>query len=181
MKPKKDIDADDNDKVSLDTRSEPFTLERWLLGDSSGFKQEKVPPSLIDESRVGLPSAKQHTCPPCNSEFSDQDNLNDHLLLAHGVGRSFRCDRCVARFEFVGGLKRHFREEHNSESSYPCMRCSKSFEKSDDLCDHIKLGRCRKQTVILTEEEMEKMKAARSLLLAQVSAFGANQNESKAR
>lgn len=60
-------------------------------------------------------------CNGCDSKFSEEDSLKDHMGQAHS-DKPYKCDCCQAAFRYKGNLASH-KTVHTGESSIGC-RCT---------------------------------------------------------
>lgn len=76
-------------------------------------------------------------CMFCESKFTTQFMLDNHLEEAHSTERPFKCDICNASFSSSKKLDRH-KDAVHSERLHQCEHCDKSFRFLYALKEHEK-------------------------------------------
>lgn len=88
---------------------------------------------------------KLFKCSFCDSEFSQQNSLNQHVQMVHknesSPSQQFACQYCRNTFTNRAQLERHLRI-HVSSIDLKCNICDKMFETQDSLAQH-KLTHCK--------------------------------------
>ena len=83
-----------------------------------------------------------HSCTHCDSRFSKQDDLQDHISQKHPDKlRPFLCAhaQCTSSFYKEADLTDHMRRMHSgSEIPFSCLHCNHRFSTGSDLNDHVR-------------------------------------------
>ncbi|KAG7170568.1 Histone-lysine N-methyltransferase MECOM-like [Homarus americanus] len=77
-------------------------------------------------------------CLQCDKNFTDYDELDDHLVTAHGYAAGqYRCDYCPRAFAWRPNLIQH-KTVHGEFKRYPCENCPRVFTDPMVLQKHIR-------------------------------------------
>ncbi|KAK3849047.1 hypothetical protein Pcinc_044184 [Petrolisthes cinctipes] len=77
-------------------------------------------------------------CLQCDKNFPDYDELDDHLVTAHGYAAGqYRCDYCPRAFAWRPNLIQH-KTVHGEYKRYPCENCPRVFTDAVILQKHIR-------------------------------------------
>ncbi|XP_069184349.1 transcription factor hamlet isoform X1 [Procambarus clarkii] len=77
-------------------------------------------------------------CLQCDKNFTDYDELDDHLVTAHGFAAGqYRCDYCPRAFAWRPNLIQH-KTVHGEYKRYPCENCPRVFTDAMVLQKHIR-------------------------------------------
>ncbi|XP_064091019.1 histone-lysine N-methyltransferase PRDM16-like isoform X1 [Macrobrachium nipponense] len=80
----------------------------------------------------------RHQCLQCDKNFNDYDELDDHLVTAHGyTAGQFRCEYCPRAFAWRPNLFQH-KTIHGEYKRYPCENCPRVFTDPIILQRHIR-------------------------------------------
>ncbi|XP_068242407.1 transcription factor hamlet-like isoform X1 [Palaemon carinicauda] len=80
----------------------------------------------------------KHRCLQCDKNFSSYDELDDHLVTAHGyTANQYRCEYCPRSFCWRPNLIHH-KTIHGEYKRYPCENCPRVFTDSMTLQKHIR-------------------------------------------
>ncbi|KAK7077758.1 hypothetical protein SK128_003757 [Halocaridina rubra] len=80
----------------------------------------------------------RHQCLQCDKNFGDYDELDDHLITAHGfTAGQFRCEYCHRAFAWRPNLFQH-KTVHGEYKRYPCENCPRVFTDPIVLQKHIR-------------------------------------------
>ncbi|XP_050696308.1 histone-lysine N-methyltransferase PRDM16-like isoform X2 [Eriocheir sinensis] len=80
----------------------------------------------------------RHRCLNCDKNFGDYDELDDHLVTAHGYAAGqYRCDYCQRAFAWRPNLIQH-KTIHGEFKRYPCENCPRVFTDAMMLQKHIR-------------------------------------------
>ncbi|XP_022244944.1 zinc finger protein 569-like [Limulus polyphemus] len=112
-------------------KPELYTEEQHLLIQRSVKTENK---------KVSLQGIQCHRC---YKSFSDNRNLQRHLLVHRGF-RPYCCNYCPKAFTLNGDLKRHLRI-HNGERPFACQVCGRRFTLKGNLMQHFRTHTPEKQ------------------------------------
>ncbi|XP_029381403.1 BCL6A transcription repressor b [Echeneis naucrates] len=76
-------------------------------------------------------------CNGCDSKFSDEDTLKDHMVQAHS-DKPYKCDCCQASFRYKGNLASH-KTVHTGAKPYHCNICGAQFNRPANLKTHTRI------------------------------------------
>ncbi|ROT61170.1 putative PR domain zinc finger protein 16-like isoform X3 [Penaeus vannamei] len=80
----------------------------------------------------------RHRCLQCDKHFGDYDELDEHLVTAHGYSAGqYRCDYCPRAFAWRPNLIQH-KTIHGEYKRYPCENCPRVFTDAMVLQKHIR-------------------------------------------
>uniref|UniRef100_A0A3B4UA33 BCL6A transcription repressor b n=1 Tax=Seriola dumerili TaxID=41447 RepID=A0A3B4UA33_SERDU len=76
-------------------------------------------------------------CNGCDSKFSDEDSLKDHMVQVHS-DKPYKCDCCQAAFRYKGNLASH-KTVHTGAKPYHCNICGAQFNRPANLKTHTRI------------------------------------------
>ncbi|XP_038131681.1 B-cell lymphoma 6 protein homolog [Cyprinodon tularosa] len=76
-------------------------------------------------------------CNGCDSKFSEEDSLKDHMGQAHS-DKPYKCDCCQAAFRYKGNLASH-KTVHTGAKPYHCNICGAQFNRPANLKTHTRI------------------------------------------
>ncbi|KAK7065606.1 hypothetical protein SK128_018829, partial [Halocaridina rubra] len=80
----------------------------------------------------------KHRCLQCDKNFTNYDELDDHLVTAHGyTANQYRCEYCPRAFAWRPNLIHH-KTVHGEYKRYPCENCPRVFTDATTLQKHIR-------------------------------------------
>jgi KRAB domain-containing zinc finger protein len=56
---------------------------------------------------------KKIKCTKCNSKFSNQEGLMNHLQIVHGKDLQYDCKKCNRFFSNMEDMRTHLQKEHS--------------------------------------------------------------------
>ncbi|XP_038574330.1 BCL6A transcription repressor b isoform X1 [Micropterus salmoides] len=86
------------------------------------------------------PSSCENTtffCNGCDSKFTEEDSLRDHLVQVHS-DKPYKCDCCQAAFRYKGNLASH-KTVHTGAKPYQCSICGAQFNRPANLKTHTRI------------------------------------------
>lgn len=81
-----------------------------------------------------------HKCPICKKNYSNETNLNAHVLTEHAVHENIvrhKCEMCDKSYASSAELNRHRKVYHTANMPYTCAICNKGLRSKHILEDHI--------------------------------------------
>ncbi|XP_007568764.1 BCL6A transcription repressor b [Poecilia formosa] len=76
-------------------------------------------------------------CNGCDSKFSEEDSLKDHMGQVHS-DKPYKCDCCQAAFRYKGNLASH-KTVHTGAKPYHCNICGAQFNRPANLKTHTRI------------------------------------------
>ncbi|XP_028328567.1 BCL6A transcription repressor b [Gouania willdenowi] len=76
-------------------------------------------------------------CNGCESKFSDEDSLKEHMVQVHS-DKPYKCDCCQAAFRYKGNLASH-KTVHTGAKPYHCDICGAQFNRPANLKTHTRI------------------------------------------
>ncbi|MEQ2310244.1 hypothetical protein AMECASPLE_006928 [Ameca splendens] len=76
-------------------------------------------------------------CNGCDSKFSEEDSLKDHMGQVHS-DKPYKCDCCQAAFRYKGNLASH-KTVHTGAKPYHCTICGAQFNRPANLKTHTRI------------------------------------------
>ncbi|XP_070775205.1 BCL6A transcription repressor b [Enoplosus armatus] len=76
-------------------------------------------------------------CNGCDSKFTEEDSLRDHLVQVHS-DKPYKCDCCQAAFRYKGNLASH-KTVHTGAKPYHCNICGAQFNRPANLKTHTRI------------------------------------------
>lgn len=83
---------------------------------------------------------KMYSCPHCDREFFEKQNLARHVRVIHELGRATKqlsCEHCKKCYTNHGNLKQHIKTVHLNEYDNVCSTCGKGFLRKKALKEHV--------------------------------------------
>ncbi|XP_032362401.1 zinc finger protein 436 isoform X2 [Etheostoma spectabile] len=80
---------------------------------------------------------KPFSCSVCKKAFSDNGDLQKHMIL-HTGEKPFSCSVCEKAFRIIGHLKTHMKI-HTGDKPFSCSVCKKDFRVSRSLQKHMRI------------------------------------------
>ncbi|XP_032387545.1 BCL6A transcription repressor b [Etheostoma spectabile] len=78
-----------------------------------------------------------HFCNGCDSKFTDEDALKEHMAQVHS-DKPYKCDFCQAAFRYKGNLASH-KTVHTGAKPYHCNICGAQFNRPANLKTHTRI------------------------------------------
>ncbi|XP_039878141.1 B-cell lymphoma 6 protein-like [Simochromis diagramma] len=78
-----------------------------------------------------------YICNGCDSKFSDEDSLKEHMAQVHS-DKPYKCDCCQAAFRYKGNLASH-KTVHTGAKPYHCNICGAQFNRPANLKTHTRI------------------------------------------
>ncbi|XP_030015900.1 B-cell lymphoma 6 protein homolog isoform X2 [Sphaeramia orbicularis] len=90
-------------------------------------------------SEYSSPNCEKNTylCNGCDSKFTEEDSLKDHMVQVHN-DKPYKCDCCQAAFRYKGNLASH-KTVHTGAKPYHCNICGAQFNRPANLKTHIRI------------------------------------------
>lgn len=76
-------------------------------------------------------------CNECDSKFTEQDSLKEHMAQVHS-DKPYKCDCCQAAFRYKGNLASH-KTVHSGSKPYHCNICGAQFNRPANLKTHTRI------------------------------------------
>ncbi|XP_031150228.1 BCL6A transcription repressor b [Sander lucioperca] len=76
-------------------------------------------------------------CNGCDSKFTDEDSLKEHMAQVHS-DKPYKCDFCQAAFRYKGNLASH-KTVHTGAKPYHCNICGAQFNRPANLKTHTRI------------------------------------------
>ncbi|XP_059200526.1 BCL6A transcription repressor b [Centropristis striata] len=76
-------------------------------------------------------------CNGCDSKFSEEDSLKEHMAQVHS-DKPYKCDFCQAAFRYKGNLASH-KTVHTGAKPYHCNICGAQFNRPANLKTHTRI------------------------------------------
>ncbi|TKS80097.1 B-cell lymphoma 6 protein -like protein [Collichthys lucidus] len=76
-------------------------------------------------------------CNGCDSKFTEEDSLKDHMVQVHS-DKPYKCDCCQAAFRYKGNLASH-KTVHTGAKPYHCNICGAQFNRPANLKTHTRI------------------------------------------
>ncbi|XP_071526802.1 transcription factor hamlet-like isoform X2 [Panulirus ornatus] len=103
-----------------------------------GSPEERSENTGDDEDEDEDDELGRYRCLQCDKNFPDYDELDDHLITAHGYASGqYRCDYCPRAFAWRPNLIQH-KTIHGEFKRYPCENCPRVFTDPMVLQRHIR-------------------------------------------
>ena len=93
------------------------------------------------ENAVRVHGSSKFNCmvPECNSKYSNNQRLREHMWVKHALGKGVQCDECGRRRYSPLDLKDHMRIAHGAPKlECDVLGCSSTFTCSANLKRHMK-------------------------------------------
>ena len=87
--------------------------------------------------KIKLKNKDKFKCKQCDSKFSLNGNLNNHVQRVHSKIKNKKCNFCNSKFSFNSDLKRHIKQVHDKVKDFECNLCDSKFSLNGDLNKHV--------------------------------------------
>jgi uncharacterized Zn-finger protein len=77
-------------------------------------------------------------CPQCDSKFTRNDQLKNHIKAVHDKIRDHECQQCDYKCSTGSDLKKHIKTVHDNIKDVECPQCDSKFPTNVHLKTHIK-------------------------------------------
>ncbi|KAM3866040.1 BCL6A transcription repressor b [Diretmus argenteus] len=104
---------------------------------SPGSYSEEETTRLHSEYSTSSCENNAYFCNGCNSKFTEEDSLKDHMLQVHS-DKPYKCDCCQAAFRYKGNLASH-KTVHTGAKPYHCNICGAQFNRPANLKTHTRI------------------------------------------
>lgn len=140
-------------------------VDHCTRGRSYSLWRGRQPSALAGATRktpIGAPSSAgaAHTCSTCGTEYTGENELRDHVEVAH----AFACAFCPKRFSSAGFLRVHVSAAHGDDVD-SCETCGAEVDVAD-MADHVMTEHVRSCAVVVDrmrarEDEIESFGACK--------------------
>ncbi|KAF7669807.1 hypothetical protein LDENG_00124390 [Lucifuga dentata] len=113
----------------------PKHLEEAPLSPGS-YSREDTAKSLSEYSMSSCENIS-YFCNGCNSKFTEEDSLKEHMAQVHS-DKPYKCDCCQAAFRYKGNLASH-KTVHTGAKPYHCNICGAQFNRPANLKTHTRI------------------------------------------
>ncbi|XP_071764112.1 BCL6A transcription repressor b [Centroberyx gerrardi] len=113
----------------------PQCLEMSSLSPGSYSGEETT--KLHSEYSTSSCENNTYFCNGCDSKFTEEDSLKDHMLQVHS-DKPYKCDCCQAAFRYKGNLASH-KTVHTGAKPYHCNICGAQFNRPANLKTHTRI------------------------------------------
>ncbi|XP_029930537.1 BCL6A transcription repressor b isoform X2 [Myripristis murdjan] len=113
----------------------PQCLEMGSL--SPGSYSGEDTPKLQSEFTSSSCENNTYFCNGCDTKFTEEDSLKDHMLQVHS-DKPYKCDCCQAAFRYKGNLASH-KTVHTGAKPYHCNICGAQFNRPANLKTHTRI------------------------------------------
>lgn len=87
--------------------------------------------------------AKRFLCHLCHRKYSRKTSLNEHLRIAHKIGKSFTCNKCERKFTCEKDVTSHKKKCHDASLPVKCPICTYRFQMAINLVCHLGQNVCK--------------------------------------
>ncbi|XP_040911899.1 BCL6A transcription repressor b isoform X1 [Toxotes jaculatrix] len=105
-----------------------FSPDSYSRDDTTKLHSEYSPSSCENNT---------YFCNGCDSKFTDEDSLKDHMVQVHS-DKPYKCDCCQAAFRYKGNLASH-KTVHTGAKPYHCNICGAQFNRPANLKTHTRI------------------------------------------